>query len=167
MEETRLALVEALGVEGVGQPEMLVVEVVAELVEERAEKGTERDHSPPAGGAHPELDPGGAAAAPCRVEALELAPPAVWARAQDLEATGRDTKRLGQAGEELLGDRLDRGAILARQGGGEGGRQQAERPSAPEAEARDLVALAVDPLLRAGQPVIIRERHATRFTRCS
>jgi hypothetical protein len=35
VEEARLALVEALGVEGVGEPEVPVVVVVAELVESR------------------------------------------------------------------------------------------------------------------------------------
>jgi hypothetical protein len=163
VEETGLALVEALGVEGVGQPEILVVEVVTQLVEERAHERPEGDDPPLASRAHPELDSGRAAAAsptPGRVEALQLAPAPVGARAQDLDATGWSAEGAGEAGEELLGRLLYRGPILRRQGCREGLGQRMERRWARQSKAGDLVALPVDPLLGAGQPLVIRKPHA-------
>src|ERR1043165_6674724 len=56
VEETALALEEALGVEGVGQPQVRVIEVVADLVEQRAQERLECDHALVGDGPHPDAD---------------------------------------------------------------------------------------------------------------
>jgi hypothetical protein len=46
VKEARFALVEALRVERIAQVQERVVEMVADLVQQRAEEGPERDHLP-------------------------------------------------------------------------------------------------------------------------
>src|SRR5215468_9094700 len=75
VKQARLALVEALGVKGIREPQISIVDVVAELVEQGAEVRPERDHAALACGAHPELDTRQTAIG--RVEALQLSPAAV------------------------------------------------------------------------------------------
>src|SRR5262245_10353776 len=72
VKEARFTLVEPLRMEGFAQPEERVVEVMAKLVEERAEKGAIGDHLPPLGSEHPQRDHVAAATAGRRVEPLEL-----------------------------------------------------------------------------------------------
>src|SRR5581483_1298317 len=108
----RLALVEALRVERVGEAQVTVVQVVAELVEQRAEVGPEGDDPPLSRGAHPELDAGRPAPSVLRVEALELAPLAVRPRRQHLDPARPDLERPRERGEERLRGLLDGQAIL-------------------------------------------------------
>src|SRR5882724_7810853 len=56
MKETRFALVEALRVQRVAEVEERVVEVVAELVEERPQEGLEGDDLSALRGQHPDRD---------------------------------------------------------------------------------------------------------------
>ena len=56
VEEARFALVEPFGMKGVGKPEVLVIKVMAELMQEGAEKGPESDRAPLFCRAHPEGD---------------------------------------------------------------------------------------------------------------
>ena len=56
MEKTRFPFIEAFGVEGVREPVKLIVQVVAELMEQRAQEGLERDDAPVFCCAHPERD---------------------------------------------------------------------------------------------------------------
>ncbi len=56
-EKAGLPTEEALGVEGVLQPQVFVIQVMPELVEQGAQEGPEGYHPLMAGGAHPELDP--------------------------------------------------------------------------------------------------------------
>src|SRR5712691_9683152 len=95
VEKARLPSEEAFGVEGVAQLEALVVEVMTHLVEQRAQEGPELHHPAMASGAHPELDPRGAAAVP-RVQAVQLAPARAGTRGQDLHRRRRDPEHLGQ-----------------------------------------------------------------------
>src|SRR5262245_5170288 len=54
--EARLAPVEALGVQRIGELEERVVEVMTELVQQRAEEGLVRHHLPAFVGEHPDQD---------------------------------------------------------------------------------------------------------------
>src|SRR5439155_24774883 len=72
VKEARLALIETLRVQRVPQVEQRVVEVMAELVEERAEKCAEGDQLPALGGEHPHVHEVAATAVGRRVQALDL-----------------------------------------------------------------------------------------------
>ena len=92
VEQARLALVEALGVIRVGQPQQRVVDVVTDLVQQRAQVRAEGDDPPLLGRAHPELDLRRLAAL-ARVEPVQLAPLRVRARRQHLDLHRRHAER--------------------------------------------------------------------------
>ena len=93
-DEARFALVEALGVEGFRQLVELVVEVMAELVDQRAQERLERDDVPARRGAHPDGDPRRRALVVRLVETVELAARRRRdvARAPGRGSSGRDTR---------------------------------------------------------------------------
>ena len=71
--QARLALVEAAAVERVRQREQHEVEVVADLVQQRAQEGAGAHHVAALGGAHPDGDAVAARPARGRVQAVQLA----------------------------------------------------------------------------------------------
>src|SRR5438105_2964910 len=81
--KTRFALVEAFGVKRLLQRKQLVVEVMAELMHERAQKCLERDDLPPRSRAHPDGDPRPRSAFLRLIEAVQLAVIAGRALRQD------------------------------------------------------------------------------------
>jgi hypothetical protein len=145
--------------EGVGQPQVLVVQVVDQLVEQGAEEGPEGDDPTPARRSHPELDPRRPGAARGRVEPLQLTPAAVRTGGQHLDTAGRDGEGPGQPREEALGGALDGGAARAFERNRELGDERAERRGAREGEAGDRVRSTVEALLSGGEAVVVRERH--------
>ncbi|MBI2989551.1 MAG: hypothetical protein HYY45_22555 [Deltaproteobacteria bacterium] len=64
MDETGLALVEALGMERVREPEKLVVQVVAEFMDQGPQESPKGDHLMALSRAHPDGDPGSPLVAP-------------------------------------------------------------------------------------------------------
>ena len=155
VEEARLALVEALRVEGIGEPEVPVVEVVTELVEESPEVGPERHDPPLPRRAHPELDAGQTAV--LDVEALELPPATVRAGGQHLHATGPDAERAGESGEEGLGRHLDGEAVLGEEGRVERGHVRVMFDGVWKTQTRDRVAVPVDALLGPTEAFVVGE----------
>src|SRR5207249_360554 len=71
----------------------------------------------------------------------------------------RDAESAGEGREEPLSGRLDGGAVLALEGGGERADRLPERRRAREPEARDRVALPVDAPVGGGQAVVVGEAH--------
>ncbi len=63
----------------------------------------------------------------------------------------------GEGGEERLRGDLHRAAVLGHEGRVERGDVPVERGGAGQAQARDGVALPVDALLGASQPVVVTE----------
>ena len=86
VEQARLPLVEALRVVRIGEPQVRVVDVVADLVEQRSEVCAERHDATLLRGPHPGLDRRGAARLG-GVETVELAPAAMRARGHSRATT--------------------------------------------------------------------------------
>src|SRR5512137_1120015 len=104
--DRRLALVEALGVEGLRQPVELVVEMVAPLVGERAQEALERDDLLPPRGAHPDGDPGAAPGVLGFVEPVQLAVVVARALRQYDHADRGHRERTAERVVQLLAERL-------------------------------------------------------------
>src|SRR5438552_9083133 len=120
VKEARLALIETLRVQRVPQVEQRVVEVMAELVEERAEKSAEGDHLPALGGEHPHGHEVAATAVGRRVEALELPSAQRRPTRGDAHAYARDT----EPGADVVADALRERLHVALPTGGEHRRQR-------------------------------------------
>src|SRR6185503_9171251 len=158
VEEAGLALEEALGVERVGQAQVLVVEVVADLVEQRAQEGAEGHHAAVAHGPHPDAD---ARPAPlvARVEAVQLRVAQAGTDGQDADVGRRHAEHRGQGPAEAAGRPLERRAIVGQERGAHRRHQRAQllRPRQPH--LRHAIAGAVDGLVALAQPVVVRKRH--------
>src|SRR6185436_7862696 len=73
LEQARFALEESLGVKRVLELEQLVIQVMAELVEQRPQERPKRDHAPVMRGPHPHRDDGWRAFLGRFVQAVQLA----------------------------------------------------------------------------------------------
>ena len=147
---------------GVGEPQVAVVDVVAETRGGAyAGDTSERDHTPLARRSHPELD---ARQAPVgRVEATGARPSG---RAGGPPSTstrrGADAERPGEFGEEDLRRATWTGRTIL------GHERRVQRrhvdvgAAAPGSRARDRVALPIDALLGAGQPLVVAETAGRR-----
>ena len=112
----RLARVEALSVKGIPQAQARVVEVMADLVEQRPKERAEGHHALLPRRAHPEGDERGFASTLLPfVEPVELAPARVGAGGQHLHTHPGQAKGGGEAGDQLLRGRLGSNALLAAQ----------------------------------------------------
>ena len=74
MKQAGLAFVESFGVERVRQFEQIIIEMMAELVQQGAQKSAQRDDLTALRRAHPYVDMRGSASAGARVETVQLAP---------------------------------------------------------------------------------------------
>src|SRR5438445_7618729 len=102
MEQARLALEEAFGVKRRIEIEVCEVEVVAQLVEQRTQKGLEGDDASALRGAHPDPD-ARTARSRKRVETLELATRIVRPHLEHLERDGRNRKGCRHAADKPCG----------------------------------------------------------------
>src|SRR5688500_14777916 len=116
-EEARLALVEAVGMEGLLELQQLVVEVVADLVEEGTQEGAEGDDLLALRRAHPERDRGPHPLS-CRVVvAVQLAPVMARAGGEHRDANRRQGELVEQGvGQALAGPWGGVAVILAARG---------------------------------------------------
>jgi hypothetical protein len=83
MDEAGLSLVEALGVEGLREIEKLIVQVVAEFMDQGPEEGPEGDYLTALSRAHPNGDPGGSVALRGVVKTVKFSPTPRWTRCHD------------------------------------------------------------------------------------
>jgi len=113
-QQARFALVKALAVEGVGQVEELIVEVMADLVEEGAEKGLDGDDVVALRGSHPDRDAIEPAVVAGHVDAVQLATVIVRTHALDVHGDRRDPEPAAKAVDELLGRGFGRATITRR-----------------------------------------------------
>jgi hypothetical protein len=91
------------------------------------------------------------------VEALELAPAAVRAGGQHLEAARPDAERPGERGEEHLGRHLDGEAVLGDEGRVERRHVGVKLGRTGQTQARHRVAVPVDALLGATEALVVGE----------
>ena len=107
---------------------MLVVDVVAQLVEQRPQEGAEGDDPAVARRPHPQLDPRRPALVP-RVEAVQLAPARRGADGEDLEAHRAQPEVPRKAEGEAARRRLDLPPVLPLEGLPQAFDQRAEPPA--------------------------------------
>ena len=163
MEQARFPLEEPFGVERRRQPEHAQVEVVANLVEERAQERPERDDAGVARRAHPDLDVGAAAHVE-RVQAVQLAAGERWPDLEHLDARRADAERCADGAGEAPGCALQGSAVVALETGPDGVHYGRELRCAVEAHRGDRVARAVDRLLRARETLVVGEGHSSTLT---
>src|SRR5262249_796970 len=159
-EETRLPLIEPLRVQGVAQVQIGVVQVVAELVQQRPEKGPVGDYLAPLGGAHPERDPIPPAPVGGQVEAVQLAASVVRPLALHADPEPRHTERAADVVGDLLCHCLDRSDLLAEQDVLERRHRLAEPRTGPQRQRGDAITRRGDPLQRRREAAIPRGARA-------
>ena len=147
--------------EGVPEPEASVVQVMADLVQQRPEIRPECYHPLLLRGAHPELDARRPAAL-VRVEAVQLAPSRVRPRGKHVHPDRRQRHRVTEAGDQRLARPLDGLALLGPERGRERLHQGLELGRALQPDLGERVALPVDCLLAAREPRVVRERQRAR-----
>ena len=114
--------------------------MVAELVEERAEKGPVGDHLAALGRQHPDRDAWTDAAARRLVKSLELAAAERRATPLDANRDRRNTERATDAVRDLLGDRLDGAGTSGSERRRQTGDQRAQARPGAQRKARHPVA---------------------------
>jgi hypothetical protein len=106
-------------VEGLFEIEKLVVQVVAELMEEGAQEGAKGHHLCPMGRPHPERDTGKIFVLTRLVETVELPPAVPGPHLQYGYLNWRHLKSLGETVDQLLADSLGFPPVLLLEGGRE------------------------------------------------
>src|SRR5213592_1252426 len=156
VKEARLSLIETLRVQRVPQVEQRVVEVMAELVEERAEKSAEGDHLPALGGEHPHGHEVAATAVGRRVEALELAAAQRRPARGDAHADTRNAERGADVVADALGERLHVALPTRREHRGKRCDRPLERRARAQRKPGHAIARRRDSLERRGKAPVPR-----------
>ena len=154
VEEARFALVKALRVERIAQVEERVIEVMAELVEERAEKRPEGDHLASLRGEHPDRDDVAAAPVAGGVEPLELATAERRSPIRDEHAHRRNAERRADAVADPLCERLDVARPSGCEHAGQRGHGTAQRRTRLERHAGNTIARCGDALEPGRKPPV-------------
>lgn len=113
--------------QGVTEMEQRVVEVVAELVEQRSQEGFERDDLPLLGGQHPDRDVVAPVSVAGFVQPVQLAPTQRGASERDLDSDRRDP----EVRADTVGDPLREHLDVARASGREDRGQRRDRRREP------------------------------------
>src|SRR6266542_4357803 len=139
----RLALIEALSVERIPEPQQRAVQMMPQLVKQRPEKGAKRDDALLLRRPHPERDQRGITF-PLRgfVESVQLAPPGVR-----------------QRGGQKLTSALSHRALAALERPLQLAHQRPQPRGCRQKHGRQAIALEIDRLLAPGQPLEVREGH--------
>src|SRR5207248_2704791 len=157
--ERRFALVKAVGMKGFLEREELVVEVVAKLVDQRAQKRLEGDDLTPLRRAHPGGDARPRAPLGRLVEPVQLAVFFRRAPVQDTHAHRRHAIACIQLVDQTLACALHRVAVV-------GGQRRLDAPHGSaklellrNAERHDAFALAIDSLARGREAIVVGKTH--------
>jgi len=147
MHETGFSLVEALGVEGLRQLEMLIVQVMTELMDQGPQKSPKGHHLPSLRRAHPDGDPSGPAPLHGIVQTVKFPPAPGRSHRQDCNTERTDLEADREGGNQLLTERFYGPALLTSQRLGQLHRQRTDRDALGQSDPGNLIASPVDPLL--------------------
>ena len=140
---------------------MLVVEVMQQLVHQRAQESPVAHHLHLLRRAHPQRDARGTARDFVRlVEAVQLARVVRGSPLEHDEIDGRRAQLRIERVRERLALRADIAGPFAFEGEGDGTRVRLEHRHVGEGDPQDPVALAVGPLRARGEGLVVGERHA-------
>jgi len=153
-QKARFPPVEPFRVERIREPESLVVEVVAELVEKGAKEGLELDDLRSMRRAHPQRDPE-AAFLIRLVETMKLARLPGGSSLRHTHAKSRNAEGRGESVHQGLGRELRRNGVSAREGPRESFDPLAVGLRSMERDLSDGVAFVVDFLLARGEPLVV------------
>jgi hypothetical protein len=154
VKQARFALVEALRVQRVAEVEQGVVQVMAELVQQRPEEGAVGHHLAALGGQHPDSDDVTAVTVRGCVETLQLAAAERGAAGRHTHAHGGHAERRADAVGDPLREGLHLTLATSSEHVGEGGDRSAERRPGAQRHARDTIARRRDPPESRREPAV-------------
>jgi hypothetical protein len=139
--------------------EQLVVEVMAQLVDDRAQEALEGHDLTLLRRAHPHGDQRPALAFIRLVQTVQLAVVVRRPRGHDLQADGRHRVAFGERIAHRLRDALHGRTIFRRQRGAQRGHGRSKVHAARQTDRLDRIAGVVDALVGSAEAVVIGEAH--------
>ena len=155
-QEARFPPIKPFGMERIGEPETLVIEVMAQLVEKGAEKCLELDHLRPLRRPHPERDPE-AAFLVRLIETVKLARLPRRPSLRDPHSKSGNAEGHGESIHKRLGRELGCGGAPAREGVLESFDPLAMGLRSMERDLSNGVARVVDSFLSRREALIVGE----------